>query len=292
MDQDDAALHAKLSLDKRAMVAVWFLATKETFRQLSQRFGVSTSTAHKCVFDTVDALVKHLPDVIKFPTDFANEANKFYKFKYPNVCGAIDGTSIDIKPPALQKADYFTRKSTTSINLTAVCDASMKFTSIFCGYSGRCHDAFIFQMSPLYRRIFNENAIPEQFHLLGDAAYGLHVNIMTPYPVPSNEALTLRQNIHNNRHSSTRMVIERAFGNLKGRWRRLKGLECNIGNASSIISACAVLHNICLDSGDDYDADLDAFLQNPVDDEYVCDIDLPTMDAKEKRRAITELIYQ
>lgn len=79
LNQSDAALHAKLSLDKRAMVGIWFMATRESFRQLSQRFGISMSTAHKFVFDLVEALLNNLRTYIAFPTQFESVANRFYK---------------------------------------------------------------------------------------------------------------------------------------------------------------------------------------------------------------------
>lgn len=279
----------KISVDKRAMIGLWYLANIESFRCLSQRFGVSESTAHECVYDLIRSLCNNRYKFIKFPTtqnEFESLANKFYKYGYPNVCGAIDGTSIDVTPPQENKNDFFTRKYKCSINMTAVCDGEKRYMSIFVGYSGRCHDNHIFTMSPLYKKI-TQNKIPTQYHIIGDAAYGLHLNIMSPY-VPRNTPLTIAQSIHNNRLSSTRMVIERSFGDLKGRWRRLRFLECRIENACAFVTACAVLHNICLNNGDYYDADKDTFLRQTTEPSYNCDVILPTTNASTKRDFITQ----
>ncbi|RXM98549.1 hypothetical protein EOD39_12991 [Acipenser ruthenus] len=45
------------------------------------------------------------------------------------------------------------------------------------------------------------------------------------------------------------MVIERAFGLLKTRFRRLKGLHMNnLHQLSLAVTACCILHNICLET--------------------------------------------
>ena len=46
------------------------------------------------------------------------------------------------------------------------------------------------------------------------------------------------------------MVVENAFGRLKGRWRCLLRIDCNLNNTSDIVASCIVLHNICEMYGD------------------------------------------
>lgn len=42
------------------------------------------------------------------------------------------------------------------------------------------------------------------------------------------------------------MVVENAYGRLKGRWRRLlKSLDSQPSNIVNVIGACCVLHNLC-----------------------------------------------
>lgn len=55
------------------------------------------------------------------------------------------------------------------------------------------------------------------------------------------------QELYNHLLSATRQVIERAFGLLFGRFRRLKFLDMNKAeNIPKTIIACCVLHNLCL----------------------------------------------
>ena len=65
-----------------------------------------------------------------------------------------------------------------------------------------------------------------------------------------------------------RMVVEQAFGCLKGRWRiLLKEIYCtDIERTIKIIHACCILHNLCIDTGDLLSEDIDREIED--DDEY------------------------
>lgn len=67
--------------------------------------------------------------------------------------------------------------------------------------------------------------------------------MLTPYR--DNGHLEVYQHNFNFKLSSARVYVERAFGILKGKFRKLKYLEVSdleLGN--QIISACCILHNI------------------------------------------------
>jgi len=116
---------------------------------------------------------------------------------------------------------------------------------------GSVHDARVFRLSALQEYIHDPNKFPNNTHLIGDAAYKLHQHLLVPYS--DNGHLTRHQKNYNYCHSSTRMVIERAFGLLKGRWRSLlNNLAINRMDFTPYhILACCVLHNICLLNNDE-----------------------------------------
>ena len=60
------------------------------------------------------------------------------------------------------------------------------------------------------------------------------------------------QERYNKMHGRARCVVERAFGQMKTRWRAtfLKALEVRPAFVSEVALSCAFLHNICLDNGD------------------------------------------
>lgn len=239
------------------------------------------STAHQCLVEVVAALLANMQDIIKMPSTEADRkrlADEFYTYHYPNVIGAIDGTMITVRVPAVNKTDYFTRKYTTALNLTVCCDANKKFLNINAGHSARSHDSHIFQCSQLFNIINNEE-VPSQYHIIGDAAYGLSTNVIVPYPGSN---IGLMQEVHNNRHSSTRMVVERSFSDLKRRWLRLQCLRSDIKFATKIIAACCCLHNISINFGDIKATDR----EDRVDG--VGTVALHFTSPAEKRDAITE----
>lgn len=123
----------------------------------------------------------------------------------------------------------------------------MLFIDVFIGMPGRVHDARVFRSSGIYQKLINENnpLLPRDLHLLGDSAYPLMRNLLTPYR--DNGHLNDVQNNYNYKMSSIRSVIERAFGRLKGKFRRLKYLD--IGDpdfGTQIIAAACVLHNFLI----------------------------------------------
>lgn len=92
---------------------------------------------------------------------------------------------------------------------------------------------------------------------LGDSGYPLLPFLMTPY-VGNN--LNLDQTIFNEIIVSTRSLVERTIGLLKGRFRCILGerqLRYNSTKVSKIIYTCATLHNFLLLNGFDMFHDID-----------------------------------
>jgi len=164
--------------------------------------------------------------------------------------GAIDGCHIRIKtPPGPGGQDYVNRKLFPSIQLQAICDGKGKFLNIFAGYPGSVHDTRVLKNS----RIFKEALYPPAgYFLVSDGGYPCitqPVAIITPYREPVQGRIRRRFNGH---HAKARFIVEHAFGMMKMRWRCLlfKALEVSHTFAPMVITACAVLHNICLTAGD------------------------------------------
>uniref|UniRef100_A0A3Q3GLQ7 DDE Tnp4 domain-containing protein n=1 Tax=Labrus bergylta TaxID=56723 RepID=A0A3Q3GLQ7_9LABR len=73
-------------------------------------------------------------------------------------------------------------------------------------------------------------------YILGDAAYPLTSWLMKPF----------QDKCYNHKTSKARVVVENAFGRLKGRWRCLqKRYDCSLDGVKSLVITCCVLHNLC-----------------------------------------------
>ena len=128
------------------------------------------------------------------------------------------------------------------------------------GWPGKCHDARVFVNSSVYLKGNSGSLLPQATRrlsgvdvplvLLGDPAYPLLPWLMKPFP--DNGNTTRPQKTINYRQSRARMVVENAFGRLKGRRRCLLKRMDNLSNVSNVVAACVVLHNFCEMQGDGY----------------------------------------
>ena len=147
----------------------------------------------------------------------------------------------------------------------ALVDARYRFIWGSCGFPGNSHDSIVMQSTSLWSAILNGKLLSDFTHdeqgisvpplILGDSAFPLENFLMKPY---TNAVLTKEQRYFNYRLSRARMIIEGAYGQLKGRWRfLLRKSESNFQETKLAVLSCMILHNICLDQGDTLPKKLD-----------------------------------
>ncbi|XP_069752116.1 uncharacterized protein [Narcine bancroftii] len=127
----------------------------------------------------------------------------------------------------------------------------------FVGWPGRTHDARVLTIPPLYRKVEeqggylfvrdvsrNVDGVEVPAHLVGDAAYPLRTWLMKGFT--QHRVLDANQWKFNKALNSARIVLEHAFGRLKGRWRCLsKRFDVATAFVPDVVFACCMLHNIC-----------------------------------------------
>ncbi|XP_036329491.1 putative nuclease HARBI1 [Rhagoletis pomonella] len=236
---------------KKVFIYIWYISNTVTFRQLANLFGVSSSTAWAVVKSVSGWLITIGHEYIKWPQGTAAEdAKRKFEAKsgLPGVIGAIDCTHIRNKAPEENKENYFDRKHTYSLVLQAVVDADKRFTDVTCGEPGSLHDSRVLRRSSLFATAQSEpeSLFPNDSFILGDSAYPATSWLVPPFKDYGN--LSESQRNFNKLHSSTRIVVENAFGLLKTRFRRLLHFteQTNLCFVVNIIVSACILHNICL----------------------------------------------
>lgn len=154
---------------------------------------------------------------------------------------------------------------------------------------GSVHDARVWRLSEIKQLITqDENKyFDNKYHLVADSAYPLSNYMLTPFR--DNGHLNDRQINFNTKHSKTRIVIERAFGMLKGRFRKLKYIYMyNTEMIPLVILTSCILHNICI-GNEDAPLDDNAPMEfDPI--EMQLDNEIVLMDGAQKREIISHLL--
>ncbi|XP_067204184.1 putative nuclease HARBI1 isoform X1 [Linepithema humile] len=276
----------KLSPSKQLAIAVWFFGNQEVYRSIADRFGVSKDTVWRCVFNVAYILQQHVQNYIKWPEayEILNVQQEFATISnFPGVVGVIDGCHISISAPIEHPNSYINRKGFHSILLQGICNHKMKFIDVFTGMCGSVHDARVWRLSDIRNIIQHDiqRYFSQHGHLLADSAYPLSYNMLTPYR--DNGHLNAIQRNYNTKLSKTRVIIERAFGILKGRFRKLKYVYMyNTEMIPLVILACCILHNICIDIEDE---PLDI-----LEEENENNNNYAVMEAEEKREIIAQIL--
>ena len=115
------------------------------------------------------------------------------------------------------------------------------------------HDARVLSNSEVYARGEAGTLMPSHVRILGGVplpgviigypAYPLLPWLMKAYP---GAGLSDKQRKYKRRLSRAHVVVECAFGRLKGRWRSLlKRNDMRLDYLCNAVAACCVLHNIC-----------------------------------------------
>ena len=197
----DTRLRQCIHVNKRVAVALWRLATGDTYRSTGLQFGIGRCTAMLITHDFCEAIAKRATEFIKFPVTEQEVLQSIRLFTnkspFPQVVGAIDGSHIALKTvPVNERIEYFNRKQDYSIVIQRVADGSFKFLDVRTGYPGSIHDARILRLSKLQREIDQGTWLNTPSKriggsevgplLVGDSAYPLSVWLMKPFKQNTN----------------------------------------------------------------------------------------------------------
>ncbi|XP_059915796.1 uncharacterized protein LOC132463548 [Gadus macrocephalus] len=237
------------------LVFLFWLASGTSYRVVSRAFDMPRTSVHRAIHTTSAKIASLFAQTVNHPTEEelvtvgAGFARMAGSAAFNRVVGSIDGCHVRVKPPSQDADCYLNRKLFYSVQLQAVVDQTAKFIDLCVGYTGSVHDSRVLKNSPLY---LEKQYPPPGYCLIGDGVVpclSYPMTLMTPYRQPLRSQL---QAAYNSRLTKARVVVERAFGILKTRWRAifLKALEVDVLFVPEVILCCTILHNICLSQGD------------------------------------------
>lgn len=236
--------------EEHVLAFLWYAANKACIRDVAGRFGLGETTVFRIIERMMEYFVELAKTAITFPTDLEHLSADFEQVSgVPGTVGCIDGSYISIRCPANKvRSTYVNRHNEISLTVQAVCDHRKVFLDVTTGNPSKVHDSRIFRKSRFARKIPLICA-EGRFHVLGDAAYPLREFLLTPFR--NYGKLTQSEALFNMKFSATRVKIENAFADLKGRFRQLLHLDFFIvDKMNKFILSCCVLHNLCVNSGD------------------------------------------
>uniref|UniRef100_T1J8I5 DDE Tnp4 domain-containing protein n=1 Tax=Strigamia maritima TaxID=126957 RepID=T1J8I5_STRMM len=237
-----------IEVDKQLLMTIWLLTNQETYKQIANRFAVAEQTVWNRAINICNVLVSSAPQFVSWPEgNCVGEIIEGFKqiAGFPDVIGVIGGTHIPIKAPRNWPTGYACGKKFFYILVQAICDHRGIFTDIHIGEVGAVAGQEVYAKSEISSMMEAdvEKYTPQETCLLGNGCYALTKNMMTPYP---DVRLTETQAKFNAIHAETWRISDRAFGLLKGRFRRLKYLDMGRADLIPVVAhACCILHNVC-----------------------------------------------
>ncbi|KAM9133168.1 uncharacterized protein ACDP82_009062 [Pangshura tecta] len=187
----DTRLRAALPVEKQVAIAIWKLATRDSYRSVRNQFGVGKSTIGIVLMQVCRAINHNLLRRTVTLENVQDIVDGFAQMGFPNCGGAIDGMCIPILAPPYLTSEYINLKGYFSMVLQALVDHRGHFIDINTGWPGKVPDARIFRNTGLFRKLQAGTFFPDQvitvgdvkipIVILGDPAYPLMPWLMKPY---------------------------------------------------------------------------------------------------------------
>ncbi|XP_053861194.1 uncharacterized protein LOC128823112 [Malaclemys terrapin pileata] len=133
LKHQNTKMRVALTVEKRVAIALWKLATPDSYQSVGNQFGVGKSTVGAAVMQVAKAITELLLPKIVTLGNVHVIVDGFAAMGFPNCGGVIDGTHIPILAPDHQGSQYINRKGYISMVLQALVDHKGRFTNINVG---------------------------------------------------------------------------------------------------------------------------------------------------------------
>lgn len=251
-----------ISAKNQLLLALRFYVTGAFQNVVGDHFQIAKSTTCRIIHKVTHEIALLRNRYITMPNNEQRNSvcSEFFKINgFPNVCGAIDCIHVRIQSPGGDSAEVFrNREDWFSINVQIICDSKLRIMDIVARHPGSCRERYIFNNS-LIRTKFENNKFGSCY-LLGDLAYPCRRYLLTPV----SQLQTPAEKKYNKAHLATHNPIKRTFRLLKERFACLSNkLRISLDKSLAVIVATCVLHNICINHGDNLDMENEQVVEGP-----------------------------
>ena len=249
-------------VEKRIAAALYFMGHGGDLQRAADDFDISISLFHKIFKEFVEAVIKRMGHLLSWPSSVAEMReimNGFWERRH------LPGLVVEqsIVPISLSHLQTMRRQGHT-LTGQAIRASSSKLLLIAKGGFWMCLldglaqcmiseclvSHYCLSRSHVVDCWMNISGVQVQGKeigawLVGDAGYALKPWMIVPYP---GHDLPKSKKDFNFRQSSTRIIVEQAFGRLKGRFRLLNGViqVADSDRHADIVVAACILHNLSL----------------------------------------------
>ncbi len=222
-------------------------------------YCVADNTVLPIAKTVISAINRRVKNIHFDPTDLAQMEyleSTFVKYSngmFPGTVAAGDGVVFRMQKPLLDQVEgnvtsFYTRKGYYAYGLQGFVDGDCKFVSISMKTCASTDDGTSYLLSKL-SQLIRDGMLPKRFHVVLDAAYTCTNQELCPWPQPRKGELSAEKDTFNYYLSLHRQCVERAFGQLLGRWGIFwRPLRFDLTYISTVIAVCCKLHNICIDA--------------------------------------------
>ena len=171
--------------------------------------------------------------------------------------GAIDGWLVKIQKPSWRydriknSLSIYSRKGFFALNVQCIVDHQKKVLWASYRHKGASHDSSAFRDTKLYQLLKKkaEWLHARAYFLLGDSAYAIESFIIPPYDLVKPKTPNDDFNFF---HSSARITVECAFGEIDLRWGLFwRRLNFSLKHSFVIIEGAMRIHNFLVDYRND-----------------------------------------
>lgn len=260
--------------------------------------SIARGSVHNYINRAISAVLKLEASTITWPdVDERRVIAQRIKQKYGfvNCVGITDGTLFPLATkPRCNGEDYFSRKSSYSVNALVTCDDVARVRNLVVGWPGSTHDNRVWANSPM--ALHPENHFQCNEYLLGDSAFQASSIMVPAFKKPPKAELHPDNTYFNSELAEVRIRSEHCIGLLKMRFQYLREVRVVLGKKRRhmrrlirYVTCACIIHNLLIAEPipSKWQKELEKFITRRLDDDDELNVAVPAgADGAERRNQL------